>query len=120
MPVCSAAMAIPFSTTMVRKAGTRKKQVTAISTSTTAPNGTPTTASGIFHNNLLTFNYQLSIINLLEALLNTEFQTVQSGCELVGKQVTQFAGEDDDVIGMFLVITVYRIVVEIRGAAITQ
>ena len=34
----------------------------------------------------------------LETLLHTKLQTVQTGGELVSEHVTQFAGEDDDIV----------------------
>ena len=34
----------------------------------------------------------------LKTLLYTEFEAVEPGCELVREHVTQFAGEDDDIV----------------------
>ena len=52
----------------------------------------------------------------LETLLHTKLQTVQTGGELVSEHVTQFAGEDDDIVDVLF----RAIGIAVRTAAISE
>ena len=56
-----------------------------------------------------------------ETLLDAELEAVQTGCELVGYQVAQLAREDDDIVGVLVVVrAVLGIGIAERRAAITE
>ena len=55
----------------------------------------------------------------LKTLLNTELQTIQTRRELIRNEVAQFTGEDDDVVGVLVISTFYRIHIAERRTAIT-